>query len=43
MGAHGGLETVLVRTGTTDDDTLATSDVTPDHILDSLGDIETVL
>ncbi|EMA39633.1 HAD-superfamily hydrolase [Halococcus morrhuae DSM 1307] len=43
MGARGGLETMLVRTGTTDDDTLATSDVTPDHVLDSLGDIETVL
>ncbi|EMA54275.1 HAD-IIA family hydrolase [Halococcus thailandensis] len=43
MGARADIETVLVRTGTTDDDTLATSDLTPDHVLDSLGDIETVL
>ncbi|WP_256686354.1 HAD-IIA family hydrolase [Halococcus qingdaonensis] len=43
MGARGGFETVLVRTGTTDDDTLATSDITPDHVLDSLGEIERIL
>jgi 4-nitrophenyl phosphatase len=43
MGVRGGLETILVRTGTDDDRTLATSDIEPDHVLDSLGDIAAVL
>jgi 4-nitrophenyl phosphatase len=43
MGARGGLTTVLVLTGTTDERTLAASDGDPDYVLDSLGDIERVL
>ena len=43
MGARGGLTTVLVLTGTTDERTLAASDSDPDYILDSLGDIERLL
>ena len=43
LGERAGMTTVLVRTGVTDDRTLARSDVTPDHVLDSLADIESVL
>jgi 4-nitrophenyl phosphatase len=43
MGERGGLTTALVLTGTTDERTLAASDIDPDHVLDSLGDIERVL
>jgi 4-nitrophenyl phosphatase len=43
MGERGGLATALVLTGTTDERTLAASDTTPDHVLDSLGDIERLL
>ncbi|MFB6194553.1 MAG: HAD-IIA family hydrolase [Haloplanus sp.] len=43
LGERAGMTTVLVRTGVTDDDDLADSDVTPDFVLDSLGDIGAVL
>jgi 4-nitrophenyl phosphatase len=43
MGERGGLTTALVLTGTADRELLAASDVTPDHVLDSLGDIERLL
>jgi 4-nitrophenyl phosphatase len=43
MGHRGGLTTVLVLTGTTDERTLAASDTDPDYVLDSLGDIGRVL
>ena len=43
MGARGGLETALVLTGTSDRALLAASDVDPDHVLDSLGDVERLL
>ncbi|WP_049997569.1 HAD-IIA family hydrolase [Halococcus sediminicola] len=43
MGARGGLETALVLTGTTNRALLAASDIEPDHVLDSLGDVERVL
>lgn len=43
LGERAGLTTVLVRTGVTDDDKLATSDITPDYVLDSLADIDQVL
>ncbi|WP_435078775.1 HAD-IIA family hydrolase [Halococcus sp. AFM35] len=43
MGARGGLETALVLTGTSNRELLAASDIDPDHVLDSLGDIERLL
>ncbi|WP_273837593.1 HAD-IIA family hydrolase [Halococcus sp. PRR34] len=43
MGERHGMETVLVLTGVTDRETLAASDITPDHVIDGLGDIGSVL
>ncbi len=43
LGERAGMTTVLVRTGVTDADEVAASDVTPDHVLDSLADIGAVL
>ncbi|MFC6988491.1 HAD-IIA family hydrolase [Haloplanus sp. GCM10025708] len=43
LGERAGMTTVLVRTGVTDDRTLRESDVTPDYVLDSLGDVGRVL
>jgi 4-nitrophenyl phosphatase len=43
LGARAGMTTVLVRTGVTDEDTLNTSDVRPDYVVDSIADIEQVL
>lgn len=43
MGEQAGMTTVLVRTGVTDADDLAASDIRPDYVLDSLADIEDVL
>ncbi len=43
MGARGGLETALVLTGTSNRELLVASDIDPDHVLDSLGDIERLL
>jgi len=43
LGQRAGMTTVLVRTGVTTDADLDTSDVRPDYVIDSLGDIETVL
>ncbi|WP_380680517.1 HAD-IIA family hydrolase [Salinigranum sp. GCM10025319] len=43
MGATVGTTTVLVRTGVTDDSTLEASQIEPDHVLDSIADIESVL
>jgi 4-nitrophenyl phosphatase len=43
LGDRAGMTTVLVRTGVTDEDRLARASVTPDYVLDSLGDIERVL
>ncbi|GAB3416915.1 HAD-IIA family hydrolase [Haloparvum alkalitolerans] len=43
LGERAGMTTVLVRTGVTDDATLAASDHDPDYVLDSLGDIDRVL
>lgn len=39
LGERAGMTTVLVKTGVTDDATLAESSVTPDYVLDSLGEI----
>ena len=43
LGRRAGAPTVLVRTGVTDQRELAASEIEPDHVLDSLGSIETVL
>ena len=43
LGARAGMTTVLVRTGISDDGTVADSDVEPDYVLDDLGDIDRVL
>ena len=43
LGATVGTTTVLVRTGVTDEATLANSEVDPDHVLDSIADIGSVL
>lgn len=43
MGERAGMETVLVRTGVTDDVDLAASTLEPDHVLDSIAEIGTVV
>jgi 4-nitrophenyl phosphatase len=43
LGEKAGMTTVLVRTGVSDDRTLGESSVTPDYVIDSLGDIGRVL
>jgi len=43
MGDRVGMTTVLVLSGVSDKDDIAASEVDPDHIVDSLADIETVL
>jgi HAD superfamily hydrolase (TIGR01450 family) len=43
LGERAGMETALVLTGVTDERRLAESDVTPDHVIDSLSDIDTIL
>lgn len=43
MGERAGMTTVLVRTGVADAGDVPGSDVQPDYVVDSLGDIEPVL
>ena len=43
LGERAGMTTVLVRTGVTTDADLETSDVSPDHVVDSLADLASVL
>ena len=43
MGARAGMTTVLVLTGVSDRGDIADSDIDPDHVVESLGEIETVL
>lgn len=43
MGDRAGMESVLVLTGVTDRERLERSDHQPDHVIDSLADIEEVL
>ena len=43
LGERAGMTTVLVRTGVTTDADLADSDVSPDHVIDSLADLGTIL
>ena len=37
------MTTVLVRTGVTDDETLADSPITPDYVLDSLAGLDGIV
>lgn len=43
MGERAGMTTVLVRTGVTDERALAESELEPDHVLDSVADVDSVL
>ena len=43
LGERAGMTTVLVRSGVTDDDAIASAMVTPDYVLDHLGEIGDVL
>ncbi len=43
MGARAEMTTVLVLTGVTDRDDVSKSDIQPDYVVDSLGDIDEVL
>jgi 4-nitrophenyl phosphatase len=43
LGAEAGMTTVLVRSGVTDDTRLDRTAVTPDYVVDSLGEIGAVL
>ncbi|WP_254837626.1 HAD-IIA family hydrolase [Natronomonas marina] len=43
LGERAGMTTVLVRTGVTTDADLETSDVSPDHVVDSLEDLPSAL
>ena len=43
LGERAGMTTVLVRSGVTDEATLEASAVTPDHVLDHLGQIDRVI
>ncbi len=43
LGERAGMTTVLVKTGVTTDVDLEKSDVQPDHVLDSLADIDEIL
>jgi len=43
LGERAGMTTVLVRSGVTDEDRIAAADVTPDYVLDDLGDIDRVV
>lgn len=43
LGVDAGMTTALVMTGITDEETLAASDISPDYVLESLAELETVL
>ena len=43
LGAESGMTTALVRTGVTDDAALAASPTAPDHVLDSLASLASIL
>jgi len=43
MGTKAGMTTVLVLSGVTDEADVEATEVRPDHVLDSLGDVESVL
>ncbi|ARS88353.1 HAD-IIA family hydrolase [Natrarchaeobaculum aegyptiacum] len=43
LGERAGMETAVVLTGVTDRETLASSPIEPDHVLESLAEVETLL
>ena len=43
LGEASGMTTALVRTGVTDDAALAASPICPDHVLDSLAELQSIL
>lgn len=43
LGERAGMETALVLTGSTDRADLASASASPDHVLESLGEVETLL
>ncbi|GAA0551059.1 HAD-IIA family hydrolase [Halorubrum ejinorense] len=43
LGERAGMTTALVRSGVTDDETLAASGIDPDHVIDHLGQIDRVI
>lgn len=43
MGERAGMTTAVVLTGVTDRDDVAASDVAPDHVLESIGEVEGLL
>ena len=43
LGERAGMETAVVLTGVTDEQRLAASEVSPDYVLDSLADIDSIL
>ena len=43
LGTEAGMTSVLVRTGVTDDETLANSSITPDYVLDSLAELDEIV
>ena len=43
LGEASGMTTALVRTGVTDDAALAASPISPDHVLDSLAELRSIL
>jgi len=43
LGTQAGMSTAVVKTGITDDQRLADSPISPDYVLDSIADIETII
>jgi 4-nitrophenyl phosphatase len=43
MGVRAGMTTALVLTGVTDRDDVESSDVSPDHVLDSIAEVPALL
>lgn len=43
LGADAGMSTAVVKTGITDDERLASSSISPDYVLDSIADLETII
>ncbi|OTE98773.1 HAD-IIA family hydrolase, partial [Halorubrum sp. SD612] len=43
LGERAGMTTVLVRSGVTDEAALAASDISPDYVIDNLGEIDRVI
>jgi len=43
LGTEAGMTSVVVRTGVTDDQALANSPISPDYVLDSLAELDSVL